>query len=144
MKFIIGAFDRVDFPEYKLQDIRAKIDTGAKTSSIQASFMKIVKKEDKEYLQCILLGRKSNPVLFEQWEKREIKSSNGQIQLRYVVKMEVALFGQRFVTDFTLANRKEMKFPVLLGRRLLRMGFLVDPTLKNISYSLKKSLSKWR
>lgn len=142
MKFIIGAFDRVDFPSIDQENVRVKVDTGAKTSSIQASFVEVVKVEGKELLKCVLLGKKGQPVFFDDWSMREIKSSNGHTQLRYVVKMKIKLFGQIIETDFTLANRKDMKYPVLLGRRLLRVGFLVDPRLKDISYTLKNNLSQ--
>ena len=57
---------------------------------------------------------------------RIVRSSNGEQQERHVVEADVVIAGQVIRTEFTLADREAMNFPVLLGRRLLRGNFLVD------------------
>lgn len=137
MKQIIGGSDLIDFPDFDLENIAARIDSGAKSSSIHASYIREVKKGDHKVLRFCLLGNRKKHYEVETYDKRTIRSSNGHSQERYVVKMKVKLFGRKFKTDFTLAHRKEMKYPVLLGRRLLRNRFVVDVSQKNLSHNQK-------
>jgi hypothetical protein len=138
MKRIIGGSDRIDFPELELENVEARIDTGAKSSSIRASYIKETEKDGKKILRFCLLGNRKKTYYFDQYWTREVKSSNGQKQKRFVVKLRVEIFGHRTLTDFTLARRKEMRYPVLLGRRLLRNRYVVDVSKKNLSYDQKK------
>ncbi len=137
IKSFIGAIDKIDFPEIGLENIPAKIDTGAKSSSIHASYISEVQRGDKKRLRFCLLGNRKLCYEVDEYSARKIKSSNGIVQTRFVVKLSVALFDKKIKTDFTLAQRKEMRFPVLLGRRLLRNRFLVDVSHKDLAYQYK-------
>ncbi len=137
MKQIIGGSDRIDLPDYGLENIQARIDSGAKSSSIHASYIREVKKGDTTVLKFCLLGNRKLHFEATEFTKRRVKSSNGHIQERYLVKMRIVLFGRKFKTDFTLAQRKEMKYPILLGRKLLKGKFVVDVALKDLSYTQK-------
>jgi hypothetical protein len=59
--------------------------------------------------------------------------------MRYVIKTKVTLFGKTFKTEFSLADRQQMRYPVLLGRKLLRNRFIVDVSLENVSFSQKST-----
>jgi hypothetical protein len=61
-------------------------------------------------------------------EDRPIKSSNGQVEMRPVIQMDVQILDRVWTADVTLANRDEMGFRMLLGRQALRRHFLVDPS----------------
>jgi len=139
MKQLIGRSDRIDLPDFGLHNVQARIDTGAASSSIRASYIREVQNKDgSTELQFCLLGDRKHRYRKKKYSIKRVKSSNGQVQERYAVKLEVELFGKRYKTDFTLAQRKEMKYPILIGRRLLRNRFVVDVSKQDLSFELKQ------
>lgn len=145
-KHIIGRKEKISFPELKLQDIDAKIDTGAYTSSIHCSEIKASKEGDTEMISFRLLDHQHpdyNHKLFKMplHDKRKIKSSFGDLQTRYVIKTKVEFFEQLYDIELSLADRSKMEYPVLLGRKLLMKNFLVDVSRVNLSNKLKKKHS---
>ena len=134
-KIVIGRKDLVDFPELNLWGIPAKIDTGADTSAIHVRKIRLEHDGDKALLSCYFGARKKK--VFHDFNQTQVKSSNGQIQMRYVVKMRLALFGNEYETYFTLTDRGSMAFPVLLGKKFLRKRFIVDVALSNLSQKNK-------
>jgi hypothetical protein len=135
--YVIGKSDRADFPIFNLKNIKVKIDTGAYTSSIHCSE---IKEEDDKLFVIFLSEKFSNytgeTITFTDYEIKKVRSSSGKAQLRYKVRANIVLFGETFNTEFTLSDRRKMKFPVLLGRKLLNKNFLVNTSLKNQSYQI--------
>jgi hypothetical protein len=135
-KKIIGRLDKADFPELDLNEISIKIDTGAYTSSIHCENM-----EEKEGgLHCSFLDEEHpeynhKSFIFKDYNKIRVKSSNGIAQSRYEIKSKIELFGKVYKISLSLSNRKEMKHPVLLGRKFLNKKFIVDPELKDLSHN---------
>jgi hypothetical protein len=124
---IIGRSEPVDFPEQKLKAIPARIDTGAKTSSIWASNIK----EQNGKLQFVLFDTDSPhhsgaTIEVKDYEMRVVASSNGMAEERYVVKLLITIANRKIRGRFTLANRATQAYPVLVGRNILRGKFLVD------------------
>jgi hypothetical protein len=124
---IIGRAEEVDFPELQLANIPARIDTGARTSSIWASNIS----EKNGELSFVIFDTDSD--LYDgvvrtakQYSKRNIASSTGEVQERYIVKLLINLKGRKIRTSFSLANRSQQVYPVLIGRRTLRGKFVVD------------------
>ena len=146
-KLIIGSKDKCDFPEFELFDLTCKIDTGADSSAIHCQQIKVIENNLGEQLISFNLldpsHKKYNNVAFrtKDFKQKSIKSSNGIATSRYVIQTKVCLFGVEYITDFTLADRENMKFPVLLGKKLLRGRFLVDVSLVDLSYKQKISRS---
>lgn len=125
-KFIIGGKEYVDFKEINKKRVVARIDSGAKTSSIHCEKVWIELINRKKVL-CATLLRKTNQVTrFKKFRIKTVKSSNGHEQTRYAIKLKVSIGGDEYLTEFTLTNRDRMTYPVLLGRKFLRKGFLVD------------------
>lgn len=123
----IGRSEEVGLPERNLNSIPARIDTGAKTSSIWVTNVH----EHDGKLEFYLFGTKSTYftgelITAKHFEKRMIASSNGELQERYVVKLLVDLAGKKIRASFTLADRSGQVYPVLIGRNILRGKFLVD------------------
>lgn len=132
---ILGRSDRVDLPGLGLENIHAKIDTGAYTCSLHCSLTKVVNGK----LKFILLdeehpGFTGRRYSFKKFEQREIKNSFGEAELRYVIKTKIKIFDHLIRAEFSLSNRGNLKFPVLLGRKILRKRFLIDVTKKDLSY----------
>ncbi|MBZ9652498.1 ATP-dependent zinc protease family protein [Psychroflexus montanilacus] len=135
-KKIIGRLDKADFPELNLKDISIKIDTGAYTSSIHCENME----EKEDGLHCTFLDKEhpeynNKPFIFKDYNKIRVKSSNGIAQSRYEIKSKIEIFGKVYKISLSLSNRKEMKYPVLLGRKFLNKKFIVDPELKDLSHN---------
>ena len=111
-----------------IERIPAKIDTGADNSAIWASDINMG--EDGALSFC-LFAQKSALYTGERlkttdYTARVIRSSHGDEQIRYRVKLPVTIGDQTFETTFTLANRSRNNFPVLIGRRTIEGKFLVD------------------
>lgn len=141
-KFTIGSLDCADFPEFNLLDIPCKIDTGAQTSAIHCHRIRLIEVEGKEIIAFKLLDpshRNYNDKEYRtsEFNERKIRSSSGHAEYRYVITTDIILFGKTFKTEFTLADREQMKYPVLIGRRLLKDSFVVDVAKKNLSYKTK-------
>jgi hypothetical protein len=129
-KTIIGSEEFVSLPELNVNMIHARVDTGAATSSLGVKWVK----EEEGVISCLLLNKQV--VTFDSFKKKIIKSSFGHIEERYVVKILINVLGRKVRTNFTLADRSKMKFPILLGRKLLKGKFMVDVDLKNQSLEL--------
>lgn len=143
--FTIGRVDKIDLPEFNLEDLSCKIDTGAALSALHCHSVKVVEKEGVEYLHFKLLDKKHPQYqgkfyVTSDFRERNIKNSFGQEQTRYSLTTQVTLFGQTFKTEFTLADREKMLYPCLIGRNLLRQGFIVD--VKKTHLSAKNKAKK--
>lgn len=124
---IIGRVELVGFPELGLKNIPARVDTGAKTSAIWASGII----ESKGRLQCVLFGPDSpfytgQVLKFDDYSVKTVASSIGIAEERYVVKLLAQVGNKKIRSSFTLANRSEQAYPMLLGRNILRGKFMVD------------------
>lgn len=112
-------------------DVPAKVDTGADGSSIWASDIEV----GKDHILRFKLFAPESPlytgkvITRRQFKAVMVRSSNGQSEVRYRVKLRTRLAGKEVILRYTLANRSKNLFPVLIGRRTLkRNGFLVDVT----------------
>lgn len=137
-KTTIGRIDELSLPEFGLEDLQCKIDTGAALSSIHCQNVKVVQSNGVDELHFKLLDKK-HPNYHKKYYKttefreRNIKNSFGQEQTRYSFVTTVKLFDREIQCEFTLADREKMTYPCLLGRNLLRQGFIVDVRKKNLS-----------
>lgn len=134
-KLIIGRKDVADLPRFGLFGVPVKIDSGAYTSTIHCA--KVEENEGK--LEVIFLDKKDisftgDKVIFDEYSVKKVRSSSGQAQYRYKVKGNILLFGKKYNTEFTLSRRTKMRYPVLLGRKLLNKRFLIDTSLADQSW----------
>lgn len=108
---ILGLLEDVDIMNAETgekEPTRARIDTGAQNSSV-----------DLVLAQKLRLG----PII----KTKSIRNSHGQ-SLRPVVKAKVILAGVEVEEEFTIANRSNMRYKILIGQNILRQGFLIDPS----------------
>lgn len=143
-KNIIGRADEIDFPELNIFGIKAKVDTGAFTSAIHCTDIKVTEEDGKRMISFSIPKRKKGEFYIENYKThrfklKKIKSSTGHAQMRYVIKTNIVLFNRLISTEFSLSDRSKMKYPVLLGRKLLAKRFIVDVTKINLSKEQKKS-----
>lgn len=140
-KQVVGRRELVDFPRFKLRGVEAKVDTGAYTGAIHCSNIHIETLPDGRELLCVQLLDPSHPnfngrpLQFADFSLRDIKSSNGEVQERYVIQTVIQLFGEDISAEFSLSDRSDMRYPVLIGRALLRQAQLVvDVARLHLSY----------
>ncbi|MFT2010039.1 ATP-dependent zinc protease [Pontibacter sp. 13R65] len=137
-KMIVGRRERVSFPELDLEEIEAKIDTGAYTSAIHCSDIHEETLPNGTNVISLDLLDPSHPkynhrkLTFSDYTFRDIKSSNGEVQQRYVIRTKIKFFEEEIEAEFSLSDRSDMKYPVLIGRTLLRGRFIVDVSRKNV------------
>ncbi|WP_343634149.1 RimK/LysX family protein [Fluviicola sp.] len=138
-KKILGRKDLVSFPEFELENVPVKIDSGAYSSSMHCQSIEVIEFGEKEQLRVVFLdagisGFTGKEVVFNDFKTKVVKSSNGIAQERFFVKGTVRLFGQTYETVFSLTERTGLRNPILLGRRLLNKRFLIDTSKTNCSY----------
>lgn len=129
----------MDLPDLKLFDIHAKIDTGAYSSSLHCHYVN----EQDGQLEFVLLDDEhpeftGMKFVFREYKIKSIRNSSGVMEQRYVIRTPVIIFGEEILTDFSLSFRESLRFPILLGRKILRKRFLVDVTKRNLSYRDKR------
>ena len=123
---IIGSTEFVEIAGIK--KIPAKIDTGADTSAVWASSINM---DENGNLSFVLFDQSSPLYTGERittldYRIKKVRSSHGDQQIRYRVKLPIEIGEKTFETTFTLANRSRNNFPVLIGRHTLDGNFLVD------------------
>jgi hypothetical protein len=123
-KPVIGRREWFRFPELGLDWVRAKIDTGARTSSLHATGIRAFDRGGEEWVSFLTVSGLECEALVV-FEKR-VRSSNGHPSTRYFVEVEAeSLDGGKHSLLVSLTCREAMKCPLLLGRRALT-NFLVD------------------
>ncbi len=149
-KRTIGRRELVDFPELELFGIEAKTDTGAYTSALHCTDIREATLPDGSRAIRFTLLDENHPQYdhqsfeFKEFDLREIKNSFGDVQERYIIKTPIQLFNKKIMAEFSLSDRSDMRYPVLMGRMLLNRHFIVDVSRKNVAYKhrLKKQQKK--
>jgi hypothetical protein len=128
----IGWREWVGLPELAVQHIKAKVDTGARTSSLHAFNLREVEKDGVTHISFTIhpeQGTSHPSVLAEAplLAYRKVRDSGGKVELRPVVKTTVRLMNADWPMELTLTRRDAMGFRMLLGRQAIRNRFVVDP-----------------
>ncbi len=127
-KKIIGRREIISILDLELFDLDAKVDTGADSNSLHCDDIFI---DDEKFVNFTLLdeihpayhGKKMRIPLYK---LKRVKSSNGVVQSRASIKVDILFFGKKYKTVVSLTNRSDMKYPMLIGRKFLSERFLVD------------------
>jgi hypothetical protein len=141
---VIGRRDRIDFPEFKLFNIDVKIDTGAFTSSLHCHEIEIENIKGTNFLKFKLLDPehdeyKDKYIYTSDFDDTVVKSSNGIEEHRYTIFTSIKLYNKKYKNvEFSLTDRGQMKYPILIGRKFLKNKFIVDVSEKNLSYNIKQ------
>ena len=130
---VIGLREWINLPELGIIGLRAKIDTGASTSSLHASDIQPFHKDGEDWVRfTAYLGtqvQRRHRCEAQMVSVKRIKSSNGQAQSRYVIRTHLALGDRLWPVEFTLTCRKTMRYRLLLGSKALVEGqWLIDPS----------------
>ncbi|MBY5162476.1 ATP-dependent zinc protease [Salsipaludibacter albus] len=128
----VGWREWVALPDWGVDHMKAKVDTGARTSAIHAWDLEPFDRDGSPWVRFSLhpwQGSDDDPVQVEApvVDHREVRSSSGDTQRRPVVHTDLHLVGLVAPIELTLTNRDEMGFRMLVGREALRGRFVVDP-----------------
>jgi len=125
---IAGWREWVSIPSADVPWIKAKIDTGANTSSLHAFDIEDAGKSVAFWVRPWQESEDdSRRIELPVHDRRVVRSSSGHEEERIVVLLRVELVGRDIEAEFTLTNRDSMGFRMLIGRQALRQGFVVDP-----------------
>lgn len=121
---VIGRREYVSFPELGLAKIEAKIDTGAYSCAIHCQYISLGMHNEKEMLMVKFLNNKLH--YFENFTKKRIRNSFGEMEERFIIKALITIGRKKIRTSISLSDRGSMRYPVLIGRKLLKGKFMVD------------------
>ena len=145
---ILGWQEWIALPDLALPALKAKIDTGARTSALHTlsverygtSKRPMVRFRVRPSPQRASLEIEASAAVIDQ---REVRSSNGERELRYVIATRLRLGGREWPIEVTLPNRERMTYRMLLGRQAIQPDMLVDPGATfqqpRLSYTLYRS-----
>jgi hypothetical protein len=139
-KVYMGWREWVSLPELNLPAIKAKVDTGAKTSALHAFKVKRIKRNHYDFVRFSLHPVQRNREVVLECEaplidERAVCNSGGQWEKRYVIQSHLVIGKYHFPIEITLTNRDSMRFRMLIGRQALQQynKVLVDPNQSYIA-----------
>lgn len=126
---LIGWRELVSLSQFKLFNIKAKIDTGAKTSALHAENIEHITVKGKKYVRFTVTSDEGKLTTIKSplIEERDIKSSTGHKTRRPVVKTKIEMGNDIFDIEITLINRDLMGFKMLIGRDALSNNYFINP-----------------
>lgn len=129
-RMVVGAFERVSFPFFNIQDVVAKIDTGADSGAIHCSLIEEVKRANgKRILRFIPMHSHNEVIETDDYIRGFVRGSTGHRLRRYIVHTEIEIEGKRYSIRIGLSDRSDLQFDVLIGRKFLaEHDMLVDVT----------------
>ncbi|AXN03393.1 ATP-dependent zinc protease [Vibrio anguillarum] len=132
-KMIVGWRETLSLPGLGIEQINAKVDTGARTSCLHAFKVESFTKEETLWVRFWIhpVQRNNDKVTVceaKVIDERIVRDSGGHEESRYVIQSDVSLGDQTWPIEITLTNRENMGFRMLLGRTAMHHRILVDPT----------------
>ena len=142
---LIGWREWVSLPQLGLTAIKAKIDTGARSSSLHVTALETFERDGAPWLRFAIAPRRRSARTLQceapALDRRAVTDSGGRTAERWFIRSAVVLGGVRFDADINLTDRGGMLFPMLLGRTALRGRFRVDPGLSWVCGRRKRRAS---
>lgn len=144
-EIVVGWEEWLELPGLGLPAVKAKVDTGAKTSSIHAFMIEPYKVRGQERVRFGVHPVPDRPDITvfctaELVEHREITSSNGEMELRHIIRTPVRIGGEEWPIEISLTNRESMQYRMLFGRTALKDNIIVDPNLSCVQEILSPDL----
>lgn len=142
-KTIVGAVERVSLPDWGVNNIVAKIDTGASVSTLHVIHIREDVIEGTPVLRFTIpqsiTGTEKKRIEITDFKITPVRSSNGLKQDRYFIRTSIELKGKKIDNmAITLSDRSQLPTPMLIGNEVLSNGYLVDVSISNSK--TKKSL----
>lgn len=140
---VIGWREWVALPELGIGAIKAKVDTGARSSALHAFDVELFRRRGVWMVRFKVHplqrdSRRTVALETELFDERNVRNSGGRLELRPVIQTTVALMEERWPIELTLTNRDAMGFRMLLGRQAVRGQFAIDPGRSFLGGKIKK------
>lgn len=144
---VAGWREWASLPDIGVEWIKAKLDTGARTSAIHAFDLEEIEREGDRWVRFSIhpWQRSDEDAVTAELpvhDRRTVRSSSGHSEERYVVPMTISVCGQLITSEITLSRRDEMGFRMLIGREALRQGLLVDPARSYLGGRPKRAVRR--
>lgn len=134
-KKIIGRKEKITILDLELYDLDAKVDTGADSNALHCDSIDLSR---EGYVSFSLLDKvhesyHGKRVTLPVFKLKKVRSSNGELQTRPSIQVDVIFFGKKYKTVISLTNRSDMLYPMLIGRKFLSGKFLVDVSCEYVA-----------
>ncbi|MFT5830934.1 MAG: hypothetical protein ACI9D0_001523 [Bacteroidia bacterium] len=131
-RLVIGWREWVALPDLGIRTVKAKVDTGARTSSLHAFDLEEFREGRQDMVRFKIhpeqrSSKREKSVEARVHEWRSVRSSSGETELRPVILTTIEIFGESWEVELTLTRRDAMGFRMLLGRQAVRGHIVVDP-----------------
>jgi len=125
---VVGWREWAGLPELGIARVKAKVDTGARTSALHVNSMEAFVRRRQPFVRFDVTGEAESMPWHETpvADRRLVKSSNGEAELRFFIRTELWLAGSTWRVEISLTNRERMDLPMLIGREALAGRVLVD------------------
>ena len=138
----IGWKEWVSLPDLQIPAIKAKVDTGARTSALHASHITAFTKPSGSWVRYVVRPLRNNPEIEIECEsklldRRDIKNSGGQVESRFVIETTVVLGEAMWLATLSLTSRDDMLFRMLLGRTTFNDNVIIYPGKKYLTGNVK-------
>lgn len=140
---LVGWREMIDLPDLPLLGIKAKIDTGARTSALHATHIEAFEKDSEQWVRFRAApAKRIKAIWFEVplHEERAIKNTGGVPEDRYVIRTRMRIGSRSWMTDVSLADRSNMTFEMIVGRAALKDHAVAVHTRK--SFLLSQPVSR--
>lgn len=130
----IGRIEKISFPDLNILSLDAKVDTGAYGTALHVNGIRT-----RNGKLSFWVDNSSNRLYFDKYKVITVRNSFGKRQKRYSIMTRVMVGDSTYKVFISLTNRKDMKYPVLIGRRFLyKFNYIVDVRKKNVNDRTKK------
>jgi hypothetical protein len=131
LKPVLGWREWLALPDLGIRAIRAKLDTGARSSALHVDTLETFQSNGREWVRFTIAtgSTHAKSILVESTvhDRRLVTDSGGHVSERIFLRTRLLLAGQDYPVEINLTSRRNMLFPMLLGRTALARHFLVDP-----------------
>ena len=133
-KLIVGWREWVALPDLEIQSIKAKMDTGARTSALHTYFIEPIGDSIKPKVRFGIhpIQKSTKNVIIctaDIIDQRQIIDSGGHPELRYIIQTSIFAGDRKWPIDISLTNREQMRFRLLIGRTAISNHLIIDPQL---------------
>jgi hypothetical protein len=131
-KLVVGWREWAALPQLKIERIKVKVDTGARTSALHAFNIRPLKKGGKDFVQFEVHPLQRNEEVLRKCvcsirDYRWVTDSGGKREKRFVIETPIRIGSEEWPIEVTLTSRDQMRFRMLLGRHAVKNRFFVDP-----------------